>query len=158
MAQIKKVIIPKAQLTNFAGASGAYKVKYRIITDDNNRVSHWYPVYNIPVNLKKDPITHIVIGLNVSFTAQIPSDPIQQKTISAVWSKDINGIETFDIYLKYNGDADWKFARSTTGNEFRAVTDTGKTSVMIAIQASTFPKARYPSATLFESTTPLSLV
>jgi len=158
MAQIKKVIIPKAQLTNFAGATGTYKVKYRIITDDNNRVSHWSPVYNIPVNLKKDPITHIVIGVNVSFTAQIPVDPLQQKTISAVWSKDINGIEIFDIYLKYNGDTDWKFAKSVAVNEFRAIADTGKTSVMLAIQASTFPKARYSSATLFESITPLSLV
>jgi hypothetical protein len=158
MAEIKKVIIPKAQLKNFSGASGSYKVKYRIITDDNNRVSHWSPVYNIPVNLKKDPITDTVIGLNVSFTAQIPSDPVQQKTISAVWSKDINGIETFDIYLKYNGETGWKFVRSIFGNEFRAIPDTGKTSVMLAIQASTFPKTRYPSATLFESTTALSLV
>lgn len=158
MTQVKKVIIPKDQLTNFAGASGAYKVRYRIITDDNNRVSHWSPIYNIPVNLKKDPITNIVIGLKVSFTASIPVDPLQQKTISTVWSKDINGIETFDIYLKYNGETNWKFVDSITGNEFRAITDAGKTSVMLAIQASTFPKTRYPSATLFESTTPLSLV
>jgi hypothetical protein len=151
MAQIKKVIIPKEQLTDFSGAVGSYKVKYRIITDDNNRVSHWSPVYNIPVNITPNT-------LRVFFTSTIPVDSTQEKIISAVWLESTNSIEKFDIYLKYNGDSDWKFVRSTINNEFRTIPEVGKTSVMIAIQASTFPKERYPSATLFESTTPLSLV
>lgn len=151
MEQIKKVIIPKAQLTDFSGAVGSYKVKYRIITDDNNRVSHWSPVYNIPVNITPNT-------LRVFFTSTIPVDSSQEKIISAVWLESTNSIEKFDIYLKYNGDSNWRFVRSTINNEFRTIPEVGKTSVMIAIQASTFPKERYPSATLFESTTPLSLV
>lgn len=34
-----------------------YLVRYRIVTEDNNRYSHWSPVYFIPAPPYSDPIT-----------------------------------------------------------------------------------------------------
>jgi len=46
---IKKVIILKKDLPQFYGSDQEYVVKYRIITEDKNRTSHWSPNYKLPV-------------------------------------------------------------------------------------------------------------
>ncbi len=44
---IKKVIIPKAKLPGFFGENRKYILRYRLISEDKNRTSHWSPAYKI---------------------------------------------------------------------------------------------------------------
>lgn len=42
---VKKIIIPLADLPSQSPITDGYLIRFRIISDDRNRVSHWSPVY-----------------------------------------------------------------------------------------------------------------
>lgn len=46
---IKKSVIPKASLPEFSGATGKYKLRYRIISEDRNRTSYWSKIHDLTV-------------------------------------------------------------------------------------------------------------
>jgi hypothetical protein len=42
---VKKVIIPIAELPGSSPIADGYLVRFRIVSEDKNRVSHWSPIY-----------------------------------------------------------------------------------------------------------------
>ena len=45
--EIRKIIIPQGQLPPINGETGSYRVRYRIVSDDRNRVSAWTNMYEL---------------------------------------------------------------------------------------------------------------
>ena len=46
---IKKSTIPKKNLPEFSGKTGKYEVRYRVISEDRNRTSHWSKIHSLSV-------------------------------------------------------------------------------------------------------------
>ena len=41
----KKIVIPKSSLPPVDSNTGSYIVRYRFVSEDKNRVSHWSPTF-----------------------------------------------------------------------------------------------------------------
>lgn len=132
-AGIKKVIIPKESLPAISGENQSYILRYRIVSDDKNRYSHWSPQYKVA----KDPATQINYSLNVNQS---------NDTFTLIWEP--LDISTFDIYIKIDNN-DWIYSTSITGTTYSALINPLWSHIQIAVQIPTYPKKRYNDATLF---------
>jgi hypothetical protein len=46
---IKKSVISKNNLPEFSGETGKYRLRYRVISEDRNRLSHWSKIHDLTV-------------------------------------------------------------------------------------------------------------
>jgi hypothetical protein len=146
--KIKRVIIPKSKLPAYSQNDSSYIVRYRVVSEDRNRTSHWSPQYKLPVLPYIDndtPPVNFAIGL----------DPTK-KIISIAWTPtpDINN--EFDVYLKW-GSADWVFEKRVLSPSYTVLAKAGATSVAVCVQIPTFPNKKFNDAKIFESNS-ISLV
>lgn len=143
---VKKVIIKKADLPAFSGELQSYLVRYRIVSEDRNRTSHWSPRYKINVSPEIDreavpPEPWIPHSVVLSANKQI---------INVVWTPPANLKSDFDLYVKW-GEDDFKYVASIQTFSYSLLALSGYTTVKLAVQVPTFPKQRFVKATLFES-------
>jgi hypothetical protein len=47
---IKKVVIPSANIPASTTVPNSVVLRFRIISEDKNRASHWSPIYILPKN------------------------------------------------------------------------------------------------------------
>jgi hypothetical protein len=149
---VKKVIIKKQDLPAFNGILQNYLVRYRIVSEDKNRTSHWSPRYKINVepeiDRELDPpeewIAHSVIASE------------NKQIINIVWTPPVNLKSDFDLYVKWGAD-DFKYVASMQTSSYTILVPSGYSAAEFAVQVATFPKERFTKATLFESE-PVSLV
>ena len=143
---VKKVIIKKQDLPAFSGVSQNYLVRYRIISEDRNRTSHWSPKYKLDVepeiNRETTPpeawIAHsVVVSAN-------------KETVNVIWTPPANLKSDFDLYVKWGTDA-FKYVASIQTFSYSILVPAGSQTVKFAVQVPTFPKERFIKATLFES-------
>lgn len=134
---IKKVIISKKDLPQFYGSEQEYIVKYRIITEDKNRTSHWSPNYRLPVS-------------NVSTIDYRIAVEQSHDMINAVWTPSQGTKSEFDIYIKWD-TGPWQFVSTVFTTSYSTIIKTGANHFRLAVQVPTFPKERFTGATLFES-------
>ncbi len=131
---IKKVVIPKASLPAISGESQGYIVRYRIVSDDKNRYSHWSPQYKLGVTAQET--------INHSLSVNQSND-----TFTVIWDS-VSGVSTYDIYIKINTD-DWKYVTSQSSTTYSGLINSAWTHIQIAVQVPTYPQKRYDGATLF---------
>lgn len=134
---IKKVIIPKESLPAISGDNQAYILRYRIVSDDKNRYSHWSPQYKISI----DPVSSINYSLDVNQSNQ---------TFTLVWES-VPDTPVFDIYIKIDTN-DWVYVTSISGTSYSGLINSSWTHIQLAVQIPTYPKKRYTDATLFVTT------
>jgi hypothetical protein len=149
---VKKVIIKKQDLPAFNGNLQSYLVRYRIVSEDRNRASHWSPRYKVNVEPEidrdldppEDWIPHSVVASE------------NKQIINIVWTPPANLKSDFDLYVKWGTD-DFKYVASMQTSSYTILVPLGYTAAEFAVQVPTFPKERFLKATLFESD-PVSLV
>lgn len=132
---VKKVIIKKEDLPAFNGVSQNYLVRYRIISEDKNRTSHWSPYYSLSTPESED------INCSVEVVANI---------VSMVWQQSTSEIKQYDIYFKLNND-EWKYISSSSSTQFSTLIPESTTNIQVAIQVPTYPKQYFPLAAIFTS-------
>jgi hypothetical protein len=77
-----------------------YTLRYRLISEDRNRISHWSQTYNI-------------LGLPVE---EVDGDvAISGNIINAVWG-DEEGRPAYDVFVKYNTDLELCLSRYIKGS------------------------------------------
>jgi hypothetical protein len=137
---IKKVTILKKDLPEFNGETSSYKIRYRIVSEDRNRFSHWSPTHSVAVT-QVDDIPYYVANTDSNI-------------MTTVWSPTEDLKSQFDIYIRWDTDpvGYWKYYGSVLTNTYTVIKKQGAATFQIAVQVPTFPKKRYPIATLFEST------
>lgn len=86
-------------LSVFADGSIGHYVRYRIISEDRNRYSHWSPVYLVHV----EPFT-ILGEVKVSFTSD---------TITAVWGDALDR-PRYDVFVRWGNAIDRVSSTGTT--------------------------------------------
>ena len=134
---IKKIIIPKSKLPGFFGENRQYILRYRFISEDKNRTSHWSPVYKI---LAEDTPNEILNSMIID---------IENKVINLAWEPQ-NNIGEYFIYIKWNNSG-WQYYNKTSQTSYSIVYDTTKTYVHLAVQTKTIPLEKFNNATLFEN-------
>lgn len=132
---IKKVIIPKNSLPNVT-ADNTYLVRYRIVSEDRNRVSGWSPVFKLagrPANpLNPD---------NVIYSRN-------DRVISLTWL-DNDARPRYDIFVKIDG-GQYQYHGTATATSYTIITQ-GGSSFQFAIQAASISKEKKEDLEIYES-------
>jgi len=137
--KVKRVVIKKADLPAYSGDNQSYIVRYRVVSEDRNRSSHWSPQYRLSIPSQAQ-IDEYAISANPA-----------TKMINLVWQAPDSSNDKFDIYIKWDSDA-YIYAGSVTTPMYACLIKNGASTVKIAVQVPTFPKQRFASATIFETT------
>lgn len=119
----QKAIVRKENLPAFSllkdGTYG-YVVRYRIVSEDQNRFSHWSPIYLVRpryVFLRPDgkAIDEIVIEPNLGYV-NIIWDPVElfDQENSAILST----VSEYDVWIRWGigGNGIWKYRERVVGN------------------------------------------
>lgn len=139
---IKKIIIPKSQLPGFlvSGETNTYILRYRFVSEDRNRTSHWSPVYKI---IAEDTPQEILNTMVIDKA---------NKVVNVSWQPQSNILE-YHIYVNWNNGSenDWEYYAQTSQTNYSIVYGLDKTFLKVAVQVKTIPLEKNASATLFEN-------
>jgi hypothetical protein len=130
---VKKAIVSKESLPPVNSETAAYVVRYRIISEDKNRTSHWSPTF-----LTNEVSTEIVSGA-LSITSSI---------ITAVWGDELNR-PAYDIFVKF--DSGSFVYHGTSPTHTYLFLNTGTTSVHVKVQIASSVKEVKESLVIFDS-------
>jgi hypothetical protein len=129
----KKIIVPKSSLPPVDSDTGSYIVRYRFVSEDKNRVSHWSPTFIT----NSAPVEAVSGALSITSTI-----------ITAVWGDELNR-PSYDIFVKFDsGDF---FYHGTSPTHSYQFLKTGTTSVRVKIQISSSIKQIKPGLVIFDS-------
>lgn len=135
---IKKVVIPKSSLPAVT-SDNKYLVRYRIVSEDRNRVSGWSPVFQ----------------LNAKAVQPVDGDwSINGRVITLVWG-DEEDRPSYDIFVKFD-NGPYTYHGTSTVHTYSLI-KTGTTSFQFAIQVSSISKTRSTALEIYESNS-ISLV
>jgi hypothetical protein len=130
---VKKAIIQKESLPPVDSESAGYVVRYRIISEDKNRTSHWSPTF----------VTNAVPVVSVSGALSITSS-----IITAVWGDELNR-PAYDVFVKF--DSGSFFYHGTTPIHTYQFLNTGTTSVHVKVQIASSIKEVKAGLVIFDS-------
>lgn len=153
-AEIKNARILKEDVPAFSSNALGYFVRYRIISSDKNRSSHWSPYHFLLKGILQP------VPCSVSVTGTSP------KVINMVWQHpkvsaepgetEISIFKEYDIYIKTNLSNDkWSFVATATSTQFSTLVPSGVSSFQVAVQVPVYPKTYSVSAAIFTLVTPL---
>jgi hypothetical protein len=129
---IKKVRIPKNQLPP-VGDDNEHLIRYRVVSDDKNRASHWSPIFVVPAE----------------DTQQVDGELIYTGGILiAVWGDELDR-PSYDVFVKFDG-GEYSY-HGTSSTHTYTFLNTGTTSARVAIQVEGINKTRNAALTIFES-------
>ncbi len=135
-AGIKKVTIKMDDLPPL-GKNNNIILRYRIISEDRNRMSHWSPQYNLIADAPSQVTGDIEVG---------------SKTITVVWTDSIHrdDREAYDIFVKFDG-GDYNYFGTSYVHGFSFL-KSGTSTVSVAIQLEGIVKERNTLLTIYEGT------
>jgi hypothetical protein len=132
-ANIKKLRILKSSLPPVDHDTEKYNLRYRVISEDKNRTSHWSPIYNSD-------------GSNVVGTSGALS--ITQQIITAVWG-DENNHPAYDVFVSFDGDP--FFWHGTSAVHSYSFLNEGLTTVQVKVQLVSSKKEIKAALNIFDS-------
>lgn len=135
---IKKVIIPRSSLPP-AGKDGEYLIRYRIASQDKNRYSHWSHIHKV-TGKALEPVNGTIEKVN--------------SIIMIAWNA-VPNILSYDVFVKYNSEANYYYHGTTTSNNYSIISQGGQ-SIDVAVQIGGIFKERRTTNTIYTGT--LSLV
>lgn len=109
---IKQVKISQDNLPTINSITGKYDVRYRIISEDKNRTSHWSPIINI------DPQYTYVSGNIFISSSGITTVAWDSVTIK-IGTKTIRQATDYDVWVKWSkadGIGDWVYVERISGS------------------------------------------
>lgn len=132
-ANIKKTRILKSSLPPIDHDTLKYNTRYRVISEDRNRTSHWSPIYNSD-------------GTNIIGTSGALS--ITEEIITAVWG-DENFHPEYDVFVSFDSNA--FFCHGTSKVHSYSFLNEGTTTVRVKIQLASSKKEIKTGLGIFDS-------
>lgn len=132
-SKIKKVVIPRNSLPP-VGPNNVYLVRYRIVSEDKNRSSHWSHLWRL-IPKPADESTG-----NVEIT---------ESMIMVGWK--LTDIQSYDIFASVDG-GDWELQGSSKSNSFIFIKPTIVSEISIAVQAESYLKEYNADLVIFDQT------
>ena len=130
---LKKAIIQKQFLPPVDSENSAYLVRYRIVSDDKNRVSHWSPTF----------VTGAVPVQSVNGALSVTSS-----IITAVWGDELNRPK-YDVFVGFDG-ATPTYHGTTPIHSYQFI-KTGTTNVRVIIQVESSAKTLNNNLDIYNS-------
>jgi len=134
-ANIKKTRILKSALPAIDHDTLKYNARYRLISEDRNRTSHWSPIYN------SDGVDIVVTSGAVSKTGDV---------ITAVWG-DQNDFPEYDVFVKFDSNNFFYHGKSKVHSY--SFLKTGTTTVRVKVQVISSKKEIKAALNVFDSGT-----
>lgn len=107
---IKKFTVPFREMPPINSNTQGYSVRYRIISADKNRTSHWSPVYLVEPGYTYLPGS---IAFNKSGNiATLVWDSVTIEKISGLDTYEISKAFDYDLWVRWDrggGDGDWLY-------------------------------------------------
>ena len=156
MAVVKKVVIGRDELPAVDLETRSYNVRYRLISEDRNRISHWSNIYNLvsPIITPTTEFSIIITSANDLVTVTWNLDQVPETAYFDVWVRWV-GASAESSYP-------WQYLATITDNQYSMVFPTnipapgGGTElpqkVRVAIQRPTYPKEKENYPTVSEIT------
>lgn len=152
---IKKSIIVKNNLPEFSGETGKYKLRYRIISEDRNRLSHWSKIHDITL----PSVTQLTEYELVVEEINQPSDK-KIHVVELWWTPNASYLfSTFDIYIATNkavGEptiSDYSYNSRVSVPQFSSVFDDDLTdNFSIIVHSPTYDKVINSNHILLKTT------
>ena len=138
-ANIKKTRILKSSLPPIDFDTLKYNTRYRIISEDKNRTSHWSPIYN------SEGVDLVVTSGAVSKAGNV---------ITAVW-EDQNDFPEYDVFVKFDSNEFFYHGKSKVHSY--SFLKTGTATVRVKVQIVSSKKEIKAALNIFDSGT-VSLV
>lgn len=135
---IKKIVIPRSSLPP-AGKNREYLIRYRVVSEDKNRYSHWSPV-------------HKVIGKELS---QVNGSIQKVGSIIMIAWDNVENVSSYDIFVKFDNQESYIYHGSSSSNNYSVVKEGGQ-MFYVAVQIGGIFKERRDSNTIYTGN--LSLV
>jgi len=149
-ANIKKIIIPKVDLPAVFSNNFSYNIRFRVVSEDKNRISHWSSIYNIDAI---DSISGSSNKLQYSYLSEVVKDSngdnLHSVRFSWIVPPDL-GINLFDVFVKRDS-LPYIYVATTSSNAYTVFQEAGETHIKVAVQAPTYPKQINSAAYLFET-------
>lgn len=153
---VKKVTVAKNDLPPINAEEGKYVVRYRIISEDRNRISHWSPQFLIspsPIDLEAAEDKNIVLSVvgsslvarwNVSAWAQEefaknPSLSLSSYDVYVAWGSSQGSVGTIDYFA------------TVSGNYITIPIEPGAAAVRVIIQNMTYPHQYFAKVAIADS-------
>jgi hypothetical protein len=137
--RIARFDLPK--LSKLSNGSYGHVLRYRIISEDQNRFSHWSPLVQLEVPPVNEVLGNIVVSANV---------------VQAVWSDDKNR-PSYDVFVNFGG-AGYVYHGTTPIQSYSFLASVIPTTVEVAVQVASIEKERAESITIFETTGPTDVI
>ena len=134
-ANIKKTRILKSALPPVDFDTLKYNTRYRIVSEDKNRTSHWSPIYN------SDGVDLVVTSGAVSRAGNV---------ITAVW-EDQNDFPEYDVFVKFDSNEFFYHGKSKVHSY--SFLKTGTTTVRVKVQIVSSKKEIKAALNIFDSGT-----
>jgi hypothetical protein len=132
-ANIKKLRISKSSLPPVDHDTETYNLRYRVISEDKNRTSHWSPIYNTD-------------GTDIVGTSGALS--ITSSIITVVWG-DENNHPAYDVFVSFDGDPFFWHGTSTVHSY--SFLNEGSTTVQVKVQLVSSKKEIKTALNIFDS-------
>lgn len=130
---VQKAIIQKESLPPIDSNTSAYAVRYRIVSEDKNRTSHWSPIF----------VTNAVPIQSVSGALSIT-----ETIITMVWGDELNR-PSYDVFVKFDSGTFIYHGTSTVHSY--SFLNTGTTSVHVKVQIASSIKEVKAGLVIFDS-------
>ena len=139
-----KFIIPINKLPPPA-QDGTQNLRFRITTDDKNSLSQWSTIFYLESFGQKDPDQ---VESNVTaWTEDGPFEVVWNQNVStSVNSSGVvdNELQSYDIFVKWNYDADFNYFGRVTGNKVTLYKPLPATSLRVIGQLPSHPVPTEP--------------
>ena len=122
------------EVSRLSDGTYGYVVRYRIISEDQNRFSHWSPIRELTM----PPVTQVDGDVAVS-----------GNIIQAVWG-DEEDRPNYDVFVKFD-DGEYFYHGTTPTHQYSFLSLYDSLTVQVAIQVSSTDKERAAFLTIFES-------
>jgi hypothetical protein len=154
---IKKITIPKSELPSISGQNFTYNVRYRLVSEDKNRYSHWSNVSNLDASADVSG-TPLIPTLSYNYVVETATGPSSTviKTARINWIVPVtySSFSVFDVFVKRYSGTTWgsyEFIGTASTNTYVVPQIGSETQIMVLIQTPIFPKAINTSAKMFET-------
>lgn len=143
---VKKVIVAKEDLPPLNSSTKKYIVRYRVVSEDRNRVSHWSPQYLVsPVPLAKTEYSPLTVTKGTGF-------------LVFNWETDARGaVDSYDVYVAWGTTAGsvglTEYYGTITGNQIMIPIPAGKVSVAMWVQRMAYPREQINLLTIASTET-----
>jgi hypothetical protein len=128
--RILKNQLPPVQSDN------VYSARFRIISEDKNRISHWSPIFTV------DSVTPNAVSGTIA---------VSGSAITTIWGNEENR-PFYDIFTKFDGGS-YSYHGTTSTNSYLFLKGAATSNVRVAVQIAGAVKERNETLTIFESNT-----